>query len=165
MLVHVGVDDYWWHAVKTRRAPLISAAGDRCTSSVWTASRSSTAGGHFRLAFTSGPLAPEGGLDSCERGAEWVSTGWTDRGDFPPRGHRTTRAWNQHGVEGSAERLIKLAWEMDLAKGYEEQCPFASFGLLLRSTRIVEWKPTVVATFLVARLTSQTRKLWCRGRP
>ena len=31
------------------------------------------------------------------------------------------RGWNQHGVEGSADRLIKLAWETAVAKGHEDQ--------------------------------------------
>ena len=56
------------------------------------------------------------------------------------QGQRTTRAWNQNGVRGSAELLIKLAWETTLAK---DQCAFASFGLLLRRSRIVDWNPTV----------------------
>ena len=54
------------------------------------------------------------------------------------QGQKTTRAWNQYVVKGSAELIIKLAWETALAKGYEDQCPCAFFGLLQRSSPTVE---------------------------
>ena len=41
------------------------------------------------------------------------------------QGQRTTGGWNQYAVKGSAELIIKLAWETALAKGYEDQCPCA----------------------------------------
>ena len=122
MLVHVGVDDYWWHAVKTRRGPLISAAGDNCTSSVWTASRSSTAGGLFPLGLHKRPtcargrsrLLPEGcrvGIDGLDRPWRLSASGPQDNESLG-----TNTVW-----KGQRKGLIKLAWEMDLAKGYEEQ--------------------------------------------
>ena len=47
--------------------PILHPSGRNfCTSSKWTASRSSTAGGYVRLAFASGPLAPERGADFLE---------------------------------------------------------------------------------------------------
>ena len=43
--------------------PILRPSGRNfCTSSYWTASGSSTIGWHFRLAFASGPVAPEAGL-------------------------------------------------------------------------------------------------------
>ena len=58
-----------WHQAERRQdlsslsIPILHPSGRIfCTSSHWTASRKSTFGWHFRLAFASGPLAPEAGL-------------------------------------------------------------------------------------------------------
>ena len=61
-------------------------------------------------------------------------------------GHRKTRAWNQNGVRGSTEVLIKLAWETALAKGKDDHC----VGLLLSDffcEAVESWNPTVIYFF------------------
>ena len=53
-------------------------------------------------------------------GRSWRLSAW---------GYRTTRAWRDYGVKGSAELLIRVAWKTALDKSYEDRCPFISFGL------------------------------------
>ena len=73
--------------------------------------------------------------DSCSRGSEcideldrsWRRSAWD---------HRTTRAWNQHGVKRLAELLIKLAFGDGFGQRLRRPVyPLASFGLH-RSSRI-----------------------------
>ena len=61
--------------------------------------------------------------DGCRVGIDGVDR-WRR---LSAQGPRTTRGWNQCGVKGSAELIIKLAWETALAKGYEDQCPCVFF--------------------------------------
>ena len=104
--------------VRGKRRPMF-AAGDRCASSRWTASRSSADAGYFRLAFASGSRTTLEGLDSCLKGAE---RGYRRAGQVVATfrlGPQDTRAWYQHGGKDSVERLIKLALETAVAK---DQC-------------------------------------------
>ena len=69
---HVGVDDCWSYAQKHVDSDQHLRPGDRCTSSCWTASESSTAARCFRLDFANDPLAPEEGVQNGNRRAGQV---------------------------------------------------------------------------------------------
>ena len=111
--------------VRGKRRPMF-AAGDRCASSRWTASRSSAAAGYFRVAFASGSRHDPGRSRFLpERCRVGVLTGWTGRGDFPlgPTGHESL-------VPTRRERLSGATHQACFGDGCGQRpvCPFARVG-------------------------------------